>query len=73
MCELIGPFDYIRDMTISLKGIKYVYPNMWFGQQVQVSCSWRLQRRTGVGSLEVNNQFFAFIWVQLKIFVIYII
>ena len=25
MCERIGPFDYIRDMTISLKGIRYVY------------------------------------------------
>ena len=26
MCELIGPFGYIRDMTISFKGIRYGYP-----------------------------------------------
>ena len=26
MCELTGPFDYIRDMTISFKGIRYGYP-----------------------------------------------
>ena len=61
MCELIGPFDYIRDMTISLKGIRYVYPNMRFRQQVQVPWSKRLRRRTTVGSFEVNNQFFALI------------
>ena len=46
-----------------------VTPNMWFGQQVQVPWSWRLRRRTGVGSLEVNNQFFALIWVHLGILV----
>ena len=51
------------------KLLDMVTPNMWFWQQVQVPWSWRLQRRTGVGSLEVNNQFFALIWVQLKIFV----
>ena len=26
MRELIGPFDYIRDMTISFKGIRHDYP-----------------------------------------------
>ena len=26
MRELIGPFDYIRDMTISFKGIRNGYP-----------------------------------------------
>ena len=26
MCELIGPFDYIRDVTISFKGIRHGYP-----------------------------------------------
>ena len=49
-----------------LKVLDMVTPNIWFGQQVQVPWSWRLQRRTGVGSLEVNNQFFALLWVQLK-------
>ena len=49
-----------------IKVLDMITPNIWFGQQVQVPCSWRLQRRTGVGSLEVNNQFFALLWVQLK-------
>ena len=26
MCELIGPIDYIRDVTISYKGIRHDYP-----------------------------------------------
>ena len=46
-----------------------VTPNMWFWQQVQGPRSWRIRRRNGVGSLEVNNQFFTLIWVHLKIFV----
>ena len=37
--ELIDPFDYIRDMTIHLKVLEMVTPNMWFGQQVRVPWS----------------------------------
>ena len=56
-------------LTISLKFIRRGYPQYRFGQQVQVPWSWRLRRRTVVGSLEVNNQLFALIWVHLGIFV----
>ena len=51
------------------KLLDMVTPNMWFWQQVQGPRSWRIRRRNGVGSLEVNNQFFTLIWVHLKIFV----
>ena len=63
MRELIGPYQFHWRL------LDVVTPNMWFGQQVQVPWSWRLRRRTGVGSLEVNNQLFALIWVHLGIFV----
>ena len=67
--SLLAPLITSETWQFHLKILDVVIPDMWFGQQLQVPWSWRLQRRTGVGSLEVNNQFFALIWVKLKIFV----
>ena len=56
-------------LPISLKVIRRGYPQYVVWATIQVPWSWRLRRRTGVGSLEVNNQLFALIWVHLRIFV----
>ena len=56
--SLLAPLIISETWQFHLKISDVVIPDMWFGQQVQVPWSWRLQRRTGVGSLEVNNQFF---------------
>ena len=39
------------------KLLDMVTPNIWFWQQVQGPRSWRIRRRNGVSSLEVNSQF----------------
>ena len=69
MWDLIALLITSETRQFNWKLLDMVTPNMWFWQQVQGPRSWRLRRRNGVGSLEVNNQFFTLIWLHLKIFV----